>query len=391
VFSFHPTVEADVAGDPPTTISGKVEASFGSLTMFLAHPEDVVLVHRRPSAEFLATILAAGFTIPEIVEGGPAALVGRPLGALRPWGWGPSICAAYAPLGGPAWDPAWRRFYEKSWGVERLRERPDLVDSAVIGVVCHSWDEVRAATSGAVVWKAPLGTAGRGLRRPEDPDAQRWAEEILASQGAIVVEPWLDRVLDLSVQIDVSADRVAVAPWGRFLADGRGRYQGAVLGDVLRGQLPAVKRLLAEQGPRLGEMANHVGRALADGGFRGSAGIDALVYRDGDAVRLKPLVEVNPRATMGRIAAAIGRRVRRDRVGLWVQVTRKRVGDLVVYARALQQRAPLEVLGDPPMIASGALITSDPAVAQGMITALVVGSSLEACWELLALDRPKRA
>jgi hypothetical protein len=290
---------------------------------------------------------------------------------------------------GAPWDPRHRALYEKTWSVERLRERPDLCDPAVVGVPCRSWEEVLRVTTDAHVVKAPLGTAGRGMRRPGDPDFEAWSRGVLAAQGALVVEPWLDRVLDLSLQFDVSPDgAVTSGAWGRFLTDGRGHYRGAVLGRPLEETPGAVRRLLAEEGDRLTTMVRHLGPAMAALGFSGPAGIDALVYRVGDRVALKPLVELNPRLTMGRVARALERRVAAARTGLWVQVSRKEVRSagfpgFPAWAAALRERAPLVMAGDPPRIRAGAVFTTDPAHAERLVTVLVVAETLAECRGIL--------
>ncbi len=386
VYTFHPEVEAEVAGLPPSATGARVTRDLAGLLVFVAGRDDLVLAPRAPSPAFLAGLAGAGFVVPEVVEGGPERLAGRTLGEARPWGRSPVVCASLAM---PAWDPRHAAPYSKAWGVGRLAERPDLCDPAVVGVVCRTWEEVVGVATPGHVLKAPLGTAGRGLRRWE-PGVEAWARAVLDAQGALVVEPWLDRVLDLSVQIEVGG-ALSVDPWGRFLTDPRGRYRGAVLGDVLRDQPAEVRRLLAEQGETLAEMARHVGRALADAGFRGPAGIDALVYRRADGLALKPLVEVNPRMTMGRVARAIGRRVRRDRVALWTQVSRDEVraagsSGFPDWAAALRARAPLVTTGDPPLITSGALFTTDPERAERLVTVLVVGESLEGCRAVLGVS-----
>jgi hypothetical protein len=58
--------------------------------------------------------------------------------------------------------------------------------------------------------------------------------------------------------------------------------------------------------------------------------VDALVYRDEDGTfRLKPIVEVNPRTTMGHIALAVGKQLGPARRGRFVLLSRadaKRAG-----------------------------------------------------------------
>jgi hypothetical protein len=57
-------------------------------------------------------------------------------------------------------------------------------------------------------------------------------------------------------------------------------------------------------------LAKRLEQRLQRAGFRGAIGVDAFVYRDRDgALRCKPVVEINPRYTMGRIAHEIRRQV----------------------------------------------------------------------------------
>src|SRR6185312_14162750 len=75
-----------------------------NLPQFLCRADDIVLVPKRPSVEFLSAIKQAGFALPEFVElkNGridPAGkLAARKLGRLRPWAWGPDSVELLRPL-----------------------------------------------------------------------------------------------------------------------------------------------------------------------------------------------------------------------------------------------------------------------------------------------------
>ena len=94
-----------------------------------------------------------------------------------------------------------------------------------------------------------------------------------------------------------------------------------------------------------------VGEALSAAGHRGPAGVDALVYREHDgALRLKPIVEVNPRYTQGHIALGLGKQLSGRGEGRYRIVTRataKRAGfdSLGAYADGLAEA--LICLTDP--------------------------------------------
>ena len=342
VYWFNANCEDQVAlGRPGFTPSRRVaelEADFQALPMLLCARDDVVLLREKPSAAFLRRIQELGLAIPEFVECSAdslAALAERKVNALRPWGWSPDSAQLLAPLvaglprGGesPCWSKAIRQLYAKSWSAARLGEflaveQADyLCGTDVVGTACATVEQAlaqmgRLAEVGfdAVVVKAIYGSSGRGqihCRGGQVRAEQRGRlENILRQQGQVVVEPWLDKVVDLSLHFDVGVEGEAtVVGWTRFLTDGRGQYRGSFVGSITAGLDEQVKRFLYGDGrdarrlARLGEqLAEWLAEPLRAAGYRGPVGVDAMVYRDGDCLRLKPIVEINPRTTMGRVA-----------------------------------------------------------------------------------------
>jgi hypothetical protein len=274
---------------------------------------------------------------------------------VEPWARSPALVEGG--FGDGLWRPEWRALASKTWSAARLAEAlgdgadPALSPAWVVAEVCRDVAQVqealrRLAAHGhdRAALKAPLAAAGRGVRPVRTGDVlgslTGFVEETLARQGELLVEPWLDRVADLSVQVDIGkgdgdGDRngdgdagptVDVAPWARFLTDRNGRYEGAILGRRLEG--PELLRFAHDGGrapDRIGrlltEAARRVGAALAEAGYRGPAGVDAMIHRLADgSLRLRPIVEVNLRHTMGRVALALQRRLRGGRVGVWRQI-----------------------------------------------------------------------
>lgn len=388
VHTFEPDIEAEHAGGGDRAARDRVRGDLGTLTGFLAGEDDAVLVARRPSPAFLAGLAAAGFVLPEWVEGDDAgALAGRTVGSWEVWGASPSVAARF-PV---RWDPAWRALADKAWAAALADE--GTVVAQDLGAVERAAAALVAAGQVPVV-KAPFATAGRGRIDPADARAVTAA---LAAAGHVLVEPWRDRVLDLSVQLDVAADgTVRTHPPGRFLADGRGRYRGAVLGRWTDGLPPDLRRWLHGDGAApdrvaaaLDATARQVGRAMAGLGYAGPAGVDAFVYRVGEGYALRRLVEVNPRRTMGRVARALERRVARGAVGLWVFLGRaelRRAGfaGFPALAARLAERAPVRTRGTPPVVEAGALWTTDPSAARDLAALLVVGPDLGAARAVLA-------
>jgi hypothetical protein len=108
---------------------------------------------------------------------------------------------------------------------------------------------------------------------------------------------------------------------------------------------------------------------LRDAGFIGPIGIDAFVYRASDgSCHLKPIVEINPRYTMGRLTLELMKQACPGSFGIFRLVTRAQMeecSDFPTYARSLSQRFPLRLEGEPlRKIREGIVCLNDPIEAQ---------------------------
>lgn len=130
---------------------------------------------------------------------------------------------------------------------------------------------------------------------------------------------------------------------------------------------PEVRRFLYEGQHRLRDtqaaLAALLGGALPESSpGSGPVGVDAMIVRLPDgALYLMPLVEINPRFTMGRVGLALSRRLHPGSGGRWEIITRhaaRRAGyaSLTAYADAVER--PLQ-LAEGRWV-EGTLFTNDP-------------------------------
>ena len=162
--------------------------------------------------------------------------------------------------------------------------------------------------------KAAFGMAGRERVPGCGPDLPEptlnWCRRRLSKHSGIVFEPWLERVAEAGVQIDVpSSGEPRLAGITPLLSTPGGGYRGS--------------RLIADR--ELEEWADAVPVALAVGrelqaiGYFGPVGIDVMRYAHlSGEIRLRCLQDLNARWTMGRLALGWKSQFRPGESGVWL-------------------------------------------------------------------------
>jgi uncharacterized ferritin-like protein (DUF455 family) len=427
VFLFNPLAEGYIARGKsftPDKQQAQLARDLENLPQFFCREDDVVLVEKRPSVEFLRSLKQAGFDLPEFIERNQLArLSGRKLGRLRPWAWGPDSLEILRPLlpqltTEKNWTPekcfneGIAGLYSKAWSAAFLRKWlgtrkatlpwPWLCATSETGVAVRTLPEalsaigaIRARGHHQVVVKEAIGLAGRNALRLWEPQLlaaqRRWMQGILDSGRTLVIEPWLERQVDFSVQLEMSERGLQLCGYAGLISDHRGQFRGNWATSHYQRRLPAevvepfagtpdfegqVRRLYAELLPLLEDELRQVN-------YRGPLGIDAFVYRDrGGSFRLKPIVEINPRYTMGRLTLELMKQVCPGSRGTFRLVTRAEVKrtiykDFAGFAAGLASGFPLVLEGEPvPKIRRGTLCLNEPTPAQSCLAIFEVTRSV---------------
>jgi len=240
------------------------------------------------------------------------------------------------------------------------------------GVHCSNIAEAKNFIGECFIAKAPLSASGQHRVRLDHDNAASWLKRHL-QQGPILIEPWHNRIVDLSVQVEVEESGPTVLGITRFWTTPTGSYKGAFIGPWTRGLSPAIARAVHGGSGKgvVQDLLNKAGLFIGDqahsAGFRGALGIDAMLVSTEDGPRLQPILEVNPRTTMGRIALSIAKRTTRQ--GGWFFV-----GDKEIAAAGHADRtAFISAVESTP----GVVFTTEPMQAKSILTVM----SLAHTWQ----------
>jgi hypothetical protein len=236
----------------------------------------------------------------------------------------------------------------------------------------------RARDVGAAWLKAIWGSSGQGNRRCDlDQTLGRtrtWAQRCLDRDGALVVEPHFARVIDLSVPLHLGAQRTDQTVLTSLVSRG-GRPGGHLLGKAHARWTPELRRAwnAGPSGLRHGIQwaSSVVIQCLRDAQLDGPCGIDMFVYRASDGtLKVRPLVELNVRYTMGHVASVLQRHMAPSTVGLWLHTPRSKI-----HAAMQDGWTPQPPVLEERRVVAGQVFTTDPTTARRVVTLWCVGTS----------------
>jgi hypothetical protein len=420
VFVFNPFAEGYIAQGKaftPVKHQLKLAQDLANLPQFLGGPGDFVLTPRRPSGEFLRRLEAAGLGAPEFVElkaGGidpESRVCQEKFSALRPWAWGPDSVELLAPLfaqvagdkrtAGQCYNDAVAQLYSKARSAAILREVLSgragsswLCSESEAGTAADTLEEAlrvitefRRGGHHKLVVKEALGVAGHNSIRLWEPEllaAQRkWMANALAHGRQLVIEPWLERARDFSVQFEMGPAGLKLCGFTGLVTDLKGQFLANWAAPDFARHLPTqvTARLSAKISAShlvdfYEEVRERLEGELQRAGYQGPAGVDAFVYRAREGgCRLKPIVEMNPRYTMGRLTLELMRHTAPGCHGLFRLVggaAARGFGGLAACGQALMAGDPVRV--ETGKIRAGTLCLNDPGQAQSCLAVFRAGA-----------------
>lgn len=173
----------------------------------------------------------------------------------------------------------------------------DCLDADFPGRVQKQVERWPAWTRHDFTLKPRHGTAGRG--RVSRFQEIAGAGERLARAGGAILEPWLQRTHDLSVQLYISPEaEIQLLGSTRLITSPAGVARGiaGTIGDdgLSHAQSPCDAAVRSA--------AIELASSAAKLGYSGPCGVDAFEFRGPAGLELRPIVELNARFTIGTVA-----------------------------------------------------------------------------------------
>lgn len=314
---YHPGFEEALAAsleperlpDPPSPVVESVHRLLAPLLALLAGPETLVLREvlspGKPLAGQLSTTSGKTLTLEQAQSF-----------QYLPWGLTPCTRAEAAPLR-PAYPwpthEAVCRVQSRVFSLALEQRLESALPGSALITDLPSLTRACAQHAQPFVLKHPFGVAGRArvFGHPAEgglsAGALRWCEKVLAHHP-LVLEPWVERVQDFGTQFWIPEQGAPL--WLgtlELLNEANGTFRGHRLPALAPEQLPT----------GLIECSLKVCEAARQAGYWGPLGIDSFTFRHAEGIRLRPVVELNARLTMGMVALGLAQQLPPERVGEW--------------------------------------------------------------------------
>lgn len=339
----------------PKRVETETALDLETIILFLAKKDDIALLRHKPRLDFLLSLQHAGFQLPDVrslpaqhsatmaPDTTPTSCVPETIQDWRPWAHTAMAQQLFAEanLKLAKEDPllsgriaSYRQLASKARQADYFNsltqeERSVLFgceDEFPAGRVVASYEEVLSAVSAyrregneTVVVKSPYGCAGRGMLRLMDVAPERnqgnWIQRILKEYGAVVVQPWRNRLADFSFQFERRADGKLKSLGGlTLLCDRRGQFKGCRAYPNYHSGFPKELYRLAPETRSLNQgkecLMQSVNVFLGAKSYVGPLGVDGFIYLDNqDKRRIHWHCEMNPRFTFGRVLIEIMKQV----------------------------------------------------------------------------------
>jgi hypothetical protein len=374
IYYYNPTCELAVANGSEyfqiPALLRKFEYDLDILPAFFARPNDITLVHKIPSPQFLDSLVKAGFEISclRLLEESlkDPSFIDSPKGFLTPWGWSPvvhKLLASLKPSCGPEfknspvtqWNPVHKELYSRKKGLELLCTV--ITDSCCdwmpffedLPQICTTHEEIILLQNkwGRIVVKSPWSSSGRGLQVLRKGEYNQTNRQVISGffnqQGYVIAGPWHNKLIDMSLQFfSDGKGRVEYKGLSSFITDKSGRYAGSYIEEIpkeldidvkyfLEGHLEVVRDLIFKS----------LTDSLYSTRYCGWIGVDSIVYKsENGQLMIHPCIEVNCRYTMGAIALVIRNHLAEGSRGM-LRTTYCKEGHFAGFCKEMEAREPL--------------------------------------------------
>lgn len=383
IYLFNPTCEMAIANDtasymPPARLR-KFESDIAPLMGLAGSSNDTLISDDETEvSEFYNLMGGMGIDLPKVCNIKEVESWSRvEIGMLSPWGWSRAAHRVLSPLKKfcsstfskspvATWEVAHREFYSRRTSVLFLQEFREMaktlnyISIPYTPVIIKSVKDVQkwiAENRIPFVFKTPWSSSGRGLypvlSEQFASKSEVWVRSRLRQQKELIVEPWLNKVQDLSFQFYIYPDgMIDFLGVNYFKAGTEGNFEreyiGSPQGDKHRDVLKSLP--LNWESETKDMLLKTLYSQAIEQYYCGPIGVDGIIFQEKQGnIKVHPCIEINFRYTMGLLNLELRKKIHPDAIGSW-EIRQFKPGSWNTFAKQ-------NICSRPVHIANGKVIS----------------------------------
>lgn len=340
IYHFNPTCELAIANDTfsynPPELLQKMENDLAILPFMFAKKNDILISNSIPTDNFISEMNDYGFELPIFSAINQLDfLTEDSIKSIMPWGWSKAehflfqnvknkceLSFRTSPVAN--WHDEYKSLFERSSSLKFLKNLLKnntsdwFIESYKTGNIVTEIKEIEDKLNSEChfVLKSPLSSSGRGIQIVRNKKLSnsnlQWINGILRQQKYLIVEPYLDKLLDFSFQFKILHDgKVEYHGYSIFETNSNGQYKLSMIRPNLKTILKTNYTEVLEH--KIADTVKILKKELENSEYpkyhRGYLGIDSLIFKSENRLLIQPCLEINCRMNMGILSKKLEEKV----------------------------------------------------------------------------------
>ena len=329
IWLFNPAAELESHKISAPKSYSTIEQDLAPLLIPLCKKDDILITSHPIDLKTLDTFYNLAFALPENFshDNTEKLLERHKPGQIKAWGKSPVIERQTQAIRKKQsqsfktknWDEQWKQLYSKAYQAamhSELKSESTALDFQEARVFSSLDELLSGMKSKDIMLKSPLASTGRGCRRVNldklEDDDLRWIQGVIKRQGKILAEAHRKRVYDFSAQYEITQEG-KLKFHGLTEIETKAFANSANTCGPFHSQWPQdIKKFVFQQGRNVIKdgfelVAQKWAQIMLEMKFTGPFALDGFIWQDKDQFYFRPICELNPRLSMGRIALELNR------------------------------------------------------------------------------------
>jgi uncharacterized ferritin-like protein (DUF455 family)/transcriptional regulator CtsR len=352
VYLFNLTAEVDSIDSKKNLTAKKniqeLEDDLSIIPWLIANSDDILIVNKDVSEKYLLYLRNNGLSYPRMMKIDEFRSYKLKLGEFKPWAWSPKTIRLlknkveltskksqenFAKLQSLDFSAVHSKLTALIDAKKLYEINSDFSYNPSMSIVLESYeklDEILAKFPDEILVKMLYGASANKNKRfsikKDKVQIKTYIKNSLNKQSKIIIEPWLNKIMDFSFQYECVNGKLRYIASTRFFTDDNGKYKSNVINkfnlDLDKNILKFLYQEISSKNSLLSFFSQNIKNIIETNNvfknYSGYMGVDLFLYFDeNNKLMIRPLVEYNARMNMSYLSFNMEKIIHKSSYGLF--------------------------------------------------------------------------